>query len=300
MQPVLLIGLGRTGAHVVAGALAKLLEGPSTTKKVGYPFQFVCTDTDTHCWKPTGDGEESSLNRLRGTMCIQWIRRLIWLLSLFLLAGCGLNIDVDQEMTFYPDEAWEMRVDLMVPVQTLAFSGARVQIEQTLDEAVQAIEVRGGAASWESTQEEQGLRYSMEASGEGYELLREISFFDVDIEAQVVDGQRQIAFGSCLSSGLIGGTHTLTLIGGDVISTDGVEIEKGKVQWMNPGECIEAVMTEKRRVPLGLMLPAGVLLVGIVVGGWALSRRRRPTRCGNCDSELSPQAKFCPYCGHER
>ena len=233
-------------------------------------------------------------------MLSQRIRRLLIIMSLFLLAGCGLNIDIDQEVILYPEEAWEMQVEMMLPAQTLSLSGGRAQVEQALDEAVQAIEVQGGTASWASTQEEQGLRYTMEASGEGYQLLREISFFDVDIEAQIVNGQRQIAFSSCLSRGLIGGTHTLTLIGGDIISTDGVEIEKGKVQWVNPSGCIEAVITEKRRVPLGLMLPGGILLAGIVAGGWFLLQRRRPARCDNCGRELSSQAKFCPYCGYER
>jgi len=48
MQPTLIIGLGGTGAHVVAGALAKLLENSSTTEQVNRAIQFLCIDTDTH------------------------------------------------------------------------------------------------------------------------------------------------------------------------------------------------------------------------------------------------------------
>lgn len=48
MQPTLIIGLGGTGARIVAGTLAKLLENSSTTEQVNRPIQFLCIDTDTH------------------------------------------------------------------------------------------------------------------------------------------------------------------------------------------------------------------------------------------------------------
>lgn len=45
MQPTLLIGLGGTGAYVIADTLAKLLENPATTEKVGNAIQFLNIDT---------------------------------------------------------------------------------------------------------------------------------------------------------------------------------------------------------------------------------------------------------------
>lgn len=48
MQPTLLIGLGGTGAHVIAYTLEKLLENPATAEKVGNAFQFLYIDADTH------------------------------------------------------------------------------------------------------------------------------------------------------------------------------------------------------------------------------------------------------------
>jgi len=48
MQPTLLIGLGGTGAYVIADTLAKLLETPATTEKVGNAIQFLYIDADTH------------------------------------------------------------------------------------------------------------------------------------------------------------------------------------------------------------------------------------------------------------
>ena len=47
MQPTLIIGLGGTGAHVVAGTLAKLLENPSTAEQINHAIQFLCIDIDT-------------------------------------------------------------------------------------------------------------------------------------------------------------------------------------------------------------------------------------------------------------
>lgn len=48
MQPTLLIGLGGTGAYVIADTLAKLLENPATGEGVGNAFQFLYIDADTH------------------------------------------------------------------------------------------------------------------------------------------------------------------------------------------------------------------------------------------------------------
>lgn len=51
MQPTLIIGLGGTGAHVVSGTLAKLLENLSTTEQVNRAVQILCIDTDTRVAK---------------------------------------------------------------------------------------------------------------------------------------------------------------------------------------------------------------------------------------------------------
>lgn len=48
MQPTLIIGLGGTGAHIVSGALAALLDNSSTAKSVGGALQFLYIDADTH------------------------------------------------------------------------------------------------------------------------------------------------------------------------------------------------------------------------------------------------------------
>ncbi len=48
MQPTLVVGLGGTGAHIVAGVTAKLLETPSTAEHVNRTIQLLCIDTDTH------------------------------------------------------------------------------------------------------------------------------------------------------------------------------------------------------------------------------------------------------------
>jgi hypothetical protein len=48
MQPTLLIGLGGTGAYIIADVLAKMLENPATTERVGNAFQFLYIDADTH------------------------------------------------------------------------------------------------------------------------------------------------------------------------------------------------------------------------------------------------------------
>ena len=48
MQPTLFIGLGGTGAYVIADVLAKLLENLTTAEGVGSIFQFLYIDADTH------------------------------------------------------------------------------------------------------------------------------------------------------------------------------------------------------------------------------------------------------------
>jgi len=48
MQPTLIIGLGGTGAQVIAGTLAKLLENPATAEHVNRTVQLLYIDADTH------------------------------------------------------------------------------------------------------------------------------------------------------------------------------------------------------------------------------------------------------------
>lgn len=48
MQPTLVIGLGGTGAYVIADTLAKLLENPATAEKIGNAIQLLYIDADTH------------------------------------------------------------------------------------------------------------------------------------------------------------------------------------------------------------------------------------------------------------
>jgi len=60
MRPTLIIGLGGTGAHVIASTLTKLLESPSASKSAGGIFQFLYIDTNTYFAK------EQKLNLPKG------------------------------------------------------------------------------------------------------------------------------------------------------------------------------------------------------------------------------------------
>lgn len=223
-----------------------------------------------------------------------WLVVIVALFGLFLTA-CGA--DVEQTVTFKRDEAWEADMVLILPPQTVALAGGLDIIDSQLAEYIDELEVMGVTTSLEPGRDNDGNpTYTIRTEGQGLDILDGVAFDNGSLSLQTVNGQRQVVVD--YYPDLLDGNFSLTLIGGEVISSNGEEIGGGKVRWVNPGR-VQAVLTEKSSFPIALLLiPAGIAL--FVVVGLVVVRLNRGPRCFNCGYRLSSQSVFCPNCGAPR
>lgn len=195
-----------------------------------------------------------------------------------------------------------MTVEL--PAEGLGIAGApvRAQIEEELETNVADLRAQGIEASWEATREGDLLRYLVHAQGEGYDALRQVAFEDADIFVEEVDGREAIHFRAFVPQEImLGGETTITLVGSEIISTNGNRVDEGTVQWVNPAGRLEAVLVGNSRFAANpLLLPAALLAGAVVVlgGGYLVWSRTRGSRyCTQCGTPLAPDARFCSGCG---
>jgi hypothetical protein len=221
---------------------------------------------------------------------------------ILLLAGCGGNLD--QTVTLYPNEGWETRIELEIPTELLAFVGSPAEVEAEMERQAAIWREEGARVSWKSRNEDGKVIYAFDVKGEGYDLLNWVAF-DGNATFRTVEmsGRRQIQFQHFASRGLFSDLegYTLTLVGGEIISSNGQQLNQGTVQWVNPMGRMEAALTEKNRTVSGVIW---LLLIGLVAGGggWYVWRRQRRSAvaCGACGAWLAPEAQFCPQCGQRR
>lgn len=233
---------------------------------------------------------------------IRWL--LLFAFALMFLAGCGANME--QTITFYVNEEWAAESSIEVPLQSLALVGGKPQMDTVIEEMVTEMEAEGARVSWNSSEEDGSVIYTLEAKGEGYEGLRQVAFEDAEITTMEEDGRRLIHFSTFIPRDFLDANrNTITLVGREIVSASNgdVIVDKGTVQWVNPSGRIEAVLEAKRGFGLlSLLIPIG--LVAGVVGAFFLARqgfgRSRSPFCPSCGAELAPQAKFCPHCGQPR
>lgn len=234
---------------------------------------------------------------VNGRLVYSWYR-LLWVVVLFGLGLTACGADVEQTITFKHNEAWEAEMAIIFPPEAAALMGGLSAIETQLAEAVDELEAMGVTTSFEPGRDDQGnSNYTLQLAGQGLETLDQVAFDGGGLSATTVDGQRQIEVN--YYPGVTEGNFTLTLIGGEIISSNGDEFGRGKVRWVNPPGRIEAVLTEKGSFNLAILLvPAGIILLAVV--GGAAFRLSQGVRCANCGYRLSSQAVFCPNCGYPK
>lgn len=225
------------------------------------------------------------------------------LLIALLVVGCGGQID--QTVTLYKDEAWAAEMSISLPAEAVALLGSTAELDQSIEDGVAEIRAMGADASWSSSREDTTLIYTIESSGEGYAVLQETVFGgNAEIYSQNVGGEEQIYFAYNGGGDLSGAFFTLTLVGGEIISSNGQQIDDSTVQWTNMYGPMEAVLVGKSRFNIWLVLIPLVLLGGIgvvaVAGGGLFFLSSRPAFCPHCGAQMSRGAKFCPACGQAR
>ncbi|MCA9941627.1 MAG: zinc ribbon domain-containing protein [Anaerolineales bacterium] len=228
--------------------------------------------------------------------------RLVPLTSLILLSllvGCGGELD--RTVTFYPEEQWVVDMIIRIPRQTLALIGSQADFEAELRDNVANLQSLGATASWSLDQRDDILEYTIHAEGTGYDLLTQQILENTSIQVKEVDGQRQIVYNENMGDLSLANSNVLTLVGGQVISSNGQQIEPGKVRWNNPVGPVQAILTEKSRFPTPTILIASGILILAGVGAYAFSHRRRPAgQCSHCGAWLDTGARFCHQCGQRQ
>jgi len=228
---------------------------------------------------------------------------LLALLSL-VLAGCGAVVDVTVD--FYSGENWQAVMELSVPVE-LTMAGGADDIGSQLDDLVAKAAADGVRVSWEETEANENVVYTIEMKGKGLDTLSR-TIFDGQAEIHVDEstGRRLIHFGQYMNSGWGFSAQTLTLRGGKIIAGNGQLVDNHTITWQNPSGRIEATLTERSRFGLAsaLGILAGVIVVaGLVLGGirwWRGSRSLPPTLCHWCGYSMPKGAHYCPACGRPR
>lgn len=221
-------------------------------------------------------------------------------LLLLLLTACGMR--VDQTVTFYDDQSWEAEIVVAVPPELMALSGgAAAELDAEIARLAEEMETAGARVSYETQQEDGRQSYHIVVEGNGIDVLQQIAFEDADIRVRSVDGQQRVEFAMLVPYNLNIGT--ITLIGDEIVSSNGRVVEKGKVQWTNTSGRIEAVLVPKSRFGASTLLfpvAVGSMLVVAGAGFYFLRRRQAPAArfCGRCGASMEHDARFCPACGH--
>lgn len=210
------------------------------------------------------------------------------------LSSCEIEIDVDlqQTITIYRNEVWESEmtahfaaelIDTLMAGDELTPESEREFIQTYLPE----LEDSEVEIEWESQINEFGdLIYNVHMEGRGLDTLKS-SLFDEDTRLEIIEieRKRRVIFSHEIGyPESIMRSYTLTLIGGDIISSNGQMIDDSAVRWSNPSGRIEAVLTEKSQFPtlqILVLLGAGcaLLAVALLVAGGVVfySKRRKST-----------------------
>ena len=246
-------------------------------------------------------------------------RSLLLLIPLLFLNSCVSILSTDTEVTLSSDEKWAVELRFLIP----SITGYELQLfNVAIVEQVNEFRSKGVQAEWRALdQDEHGnIPYEISLKGQGYELFnnaifngKQVLFIDDSSGEELVHFQLHPA--DVLGSAISG---KVTLHGGQVISTNGVQENNRTVIWTNPASRMEAVMNKPASFPLGavlLVIGGGVLVIFAIIG----IRRRTPKYqgypgqqtyatyeqqpsgfCPTCGLQLPSQSVFCPNCGAHR
>ncbi len=249
--------------------------------------------------------------------------RFFWLFaSSILLAACAPILSSDTRVTFRVGEAWEAQVEVVFAPEQVQRVGS--QIDQALDQLVSDLSAQNIEAEWQQRDPDENgnIPYRVTAQGQGLEQLNQ-SFFDNQAVLYLDEASGYVVFRYYPGSAVLSGVQqqTFTLVGGRVISSNGLQSNANTVTWTNPQVAMEAVLTEAPRypwLPYALIGSGGILLTVAIIGivrlrqvpstapvvSTAVPELRpaipTPTFCAACGAVLPVESAFCPVCGTKR
>lgn len=231
---------------------------------------------------------------------------LLTLLLLALSACAKAEVDV----TILNDGRYNATTTLTVSAQGLAAVGGASVIEQQLDQLVAETRADGVQASWRKGRAKNAneLVYTIDFNGSGQDHAA-----STGIQVAPVDFDKRKAFRfemSNQSSDL--SDFTLTLHGGEILQTNGNQVDHSTVIWRNHYGAMTAVLTPASSFP-GWLAPVALVFSLLCTAGYFFYRRtvygrRTPAVavsdsnrvfCPSCGTPALPNTRFCMNCGSE-
>jgi hypothetical protein len=193
------------------------------------------------------------------------------IVALFLLlVGCSQQVDLT---------IWEGNEFSATIVNSILINEEQSaeEIAQELDTQVSTIRSQPNItrAEWQrlDTNEDE-FRAEIIIEGNYYEAIEQLLEGGATVDTSIVDGREVVGFTYDFSPTL---AYTLTLNSGDVISTNGEQVDNDTIRWN--GGMMEAVITPKSRSGDMVLWVVGIIALFVLVGGGLLlaSRRGKPT-----------------------
>lgn len=198
---------------------------------------------------------------------------IVALVALLLLSGC---VAINTVVTFLEGQTWKAVVDVTINAQLVSTIG-EAQLESQMQSErlkIEQQEQQGVKHSMKKTRNDDGsVTYTWNMEGDTWSSLNRSVFSD---RAVIEDGgQGRIHFTYQPDFGLIpGSTHDLTLIGGQIVSSNADEEKSGAAHWYNLTGKAEAVITPKSRFQICPLGAALILAAGLVAAGGSRWRKQ--------------------------
>lgn len=229
-----------------------------------------------------------------------------------LLSSCGQLLPIlttDTELTLGRNQTWYIQHTMVLPGEAEFLVG---QNQAYLEQQVSDFQSKGVNASWTLLQQqpnETNISYQVSISGTSFDSLNRIVFNDEGVVSFDTSSNTQVVFRHRpqLSPFMQGQHNTFSLKSAKILSANGMMIDKGKVQWVDPyGEMIAVISIAEDLTWLWITLLGvggiGFIVAGLGVGGKLPKRQPRATSSDNYSREqrsspLLLANKYCPQCG---
>ena len=237
-------------------------------------------------------------------------------IGLFLLffTACVPVESIETRLRLNGGERWQAHLEFMLAPESVMFTS---ELDQMLDSEMANVEQQGVKFSWRKEEPDRDgkINYILDFSGQGYDQLNSGLFSQNAITVDEETGN--IIFSAFSDYGQMtgAGASKFILQGGRIISTNGNQINRSTVEWLNPTGRMEAELTAGSGFNWFWFL--FILLVG---GGgfaayWFIFRKSPTTAvpavsssggvpqpgqvryCAECGAQMQAGSKFCPECG---
>ncbi len=227
--------------------------------------------------------------------------------ALLLLPACVPILSLDMDIYLYANERWKITMELVVDQSVEQMAGLST-FQQQMEAERQKYSGRDINVSWKrSTRNNTAeVAYLLTYTGQGYENANEV-LGETALQVDTNSPGRRITFqmNSLSMAALIIQNSNISLHGGRVIKSNGIESPKGTVVWTGFNGGMHAVMTESGSPALTVLW---IFLVGF--GGGLLffvwrSQKQREENAHQSQAAAQsamggqqPNSKsFCMYCG---